>query len=75
MKVHKVVLTVIDFDGLGQQGVIDALETARYPNRCIAPSVMAIDTRDCGEWRDDHPLNNTDTAAAEMARLFGQDTP
>jgi hypothetical protein len=71
MQVHKIVLTVIDFDGLGQQGVIEALENARYPNRCIAPTVLAADTRDCGEWSDDHPLNKRDTADAEMARLFG----
>jgi hypothetical protein len=71
MQVHKIVLTVIDFDGLGQQGVINELENARYPNRCIAPKVRAADTRDCGEWSDDHPLNKRDTADAEMARLFG----
>lgn len=71
MQVHKIVLTVIDFDGLGQQGVIEALENARYPNRCISPSVLTADTRDCGEWHDDHPLNKRSTADAEMARLFG----
>ena len=71
MQVHKIVLTVIDYDEIGQKSVIDALENARYPNRCIAPSVIAADTRDCGEWHDDHPLNKNSTAAAEMARLFG----
>jgi hypothetical protein len=71
MQVHKIVLTVIDFDGLGQQGVVEALENARYPTRCISPSVAAIHTADCGAWHDDHPLNKRDTAEAEMARLFG----
>jgi hypothetical protein len=71
MKVYKIVLTVIDFDEVGQQGVIDALENARYPNRCIAPKVAAIHTADCGEWHDNHPLNKRDTADGEMARLLG----
>ena len=71
MQVHKIVLTVIDFDDVGAEGVRVTLEDAHYPNRCIAPSVMTVETRDCGEWRDDHPLNNKSTAADELARLFG----
>lgn len=71
MQVHKIVLTVIDFDGVGADGVRETLENARYPNRCIAPSVQSVETRDCGEWSDNHPLNKRDTAAAELARLFG----
>jgi hypothetical protein len=71
MQVHKLTVTVIDFDGLGAQRVVDALETARYPNRCVSPNVIAIDTRDIGEWSDDHPLNHTDTASDELRRLFG----
>lgn len=72
MKVHRVVLTVIDFDGIGADSIRDVIENARYPNRCINPSVMSIDTRDCGEWHDGHPLNNRKTSEAEMARLFEQ---
>lgn len=71
MQVHKIVLIVTDYFGLGQRGVIDALEDARYPNCYIAPKVLTVDTRDCGEWSDDHPLNNRSTADAEMSRLFG----
>lgn len=72
MQVHKIVLTVIDFDRLGAAAVCATLENARFPNDCISPSVMSIETRDCGEWSDDHPLNNRQTADAEIARLFGE---
>lgn len=70
MKVHRIVLMVIDFDELGAEGVKDALENARYPNRCIAPAVMDSQTVDIGPWADEHPLNNSSTDAAEFARLF-----
>ena len=71
MQVHKIVLTVIDFDGIGQQGVIGVLENARYPNRCIAPRARSVESRDIGEWCDEHPLNHASTSDAELARLFG----
>lgn len=70
MKVHKIVLTVIDFDELGAQGVREALENARFPNDCVNLSVASVETRDIGPWSDDHPLNKTATAKAEMERLF-----
>lgn len=71
MQVHKITLTIIDFDQLGADGVRDALENTRYPNDCISPSVLDIKTRDAGEWSDEHPLNNGATSAAEIERLFG----
>lgn len=57
MEVHRMVVTVIDHDGLGAEGVKSALENGRFPNRCISPGVQSIETRDIGVWRDDHPLN------------------
>ncbi len=71
MQVHKIVLTVIDFDNLGLQGVTEALENARYPNRCISPRVLRAESRDIGEWTDEHPLNKRSTADTELVRLFG----
>lgn len=71
MQVHKITLTVIDHDGVGIDGVIDAIENARYPNRCIMPNIIASATADCGEWHDDHPLNSSSTSEAEIVRLFG----
>lgn len=69
MNVHKVVLMVIDFDDIGAESVKSVIESARYPNRCISPRVMKLDTQDIGEWQDDHPLNHRDEE--EFDRLFG----
>lgn len=70
MQVIKLEVIVIDLDGVGASGVRDAIENARYPNRCISPQVKAMAVREIGEWRDDHPLNSSNTADAELARLF-----
>ena len=72
MKVHRIVLMVIDFDELGADEVKDTLENASYPNRCIAPAVMESQTVDIGPWADDHPLNSSRTDAAEFARIFSE---
>lgn len=52
MQVMKLVVTVIDFDGLGADGVKDAIENTHYPNRCISPDVRSVEVRDIGEWSD-----------------------
>jgi len=71
MNVHKITLYVVDFDKLGADSVRDAIENAHYPNRCVSPSVLDVQTKDIGEWSDDNPLNRTDTCTAEIVRLFG----
>lgn len=71
MQVHRVVLTVIDFDELGADGIVETLEETCYPNRSMNPRVSTIETRDIGAWSDDHPLNKYETEEAELARLFG----
>jgi len=70
MNVHKIVMTVIDFEGLGLKRVISTIEKTRYANDCINPTVLSGETRDIGEWSDDHPLNSVDTYDAEIERLF-----
>ena len=70
MKVHKVTLIVIDFDDIGADEVKNEIQNASYGNDCIAPSVKSIETRDCGDWSDEHPLNFRATADAELRRLF-----
>jgi hypothetical protein len=70
MKVHKLTIIVIDFDELGADEVKTTIENQRFPNDCIYPSVESIETRDCGKWSDEHPLNNSKTKAAEIERLF-----
>jgi hypothetical protein len=68
-KVHKVTLLIVDSDGLGAEGVTEVLENARYPNDCIGPQVVEIDTREV-EWSDEHPLNAGHTWRAAFATLF-----
>lgn len=55
-KVHRVVLLIVDHDKLGTESIKSVIENQHYPNHCISPSVMEIDTRDV-EWHDRHPLN------------------
>jgi hypothetical protein len=69
MKVYKVELMVIDFDGVGEDIPV-YIEQARYPNRCITPTVVSIDSREIGDWHDDHPLNKKDLWRAHLDQLF-----
>lgn len=70
MKVHKVILTIIDFDELGTDSIKVEIENTHYPNHCISPEVFSIETADIGEWDDDNPLNFEETAEAEWRRIF-----
>jgi hypothetical protein len=56
---------------VGEDGIREVIEHTKYPNYCIGPSVEAIESRDIGEWSDEHPLNSRLTAALEFRRLFG----
>lgn len=56
MKVHRVVLMVVDDDDLGADGVKSTLENQRYSNHCISPQVVTIDSKSV-KWTDEHPLN------------------
>jgi hypothetical protein len=70
MKVHKVEVMIIDHDEVGNMGVIDVLENAHYSNRCISPKVISVQTKDIGEWTDEHPLNQRSTALDYYKKLF-----
>lgn len=69
MRAYKLEVLVIDFDDVGDE-VVSLIENARYPNRCISPSVMNVEVRDIGEWSDDHHLNKKDTMKAAYNRMF-----
>lgn len=56
VKVHRVTLLVVDHDNIGEAELRVVIENQRYPNRCIAPSVLQVETREV-EWSDEHPLN------------------
>jgi hypothetical protein len=68
-KVHKVTLLIVDHDALGAEGVTEVLENARYPNDCMRPQVVEIDTREV-TWADEHPLNVGHTWRAAFLGLF-----
>ena len=68
-KVHKVTLYIVDHDQLGHEGVVETIESTRYPNRCISPHVVDIETKEV-EWSDDHPLNQTATCQIAFDELF-----
>lgn len=70
VNVYRVEVLVIDWDGLGLEQITDVIETAAYPNRCIAPRVKSITGREV-EWSDDHPLNKRTTENAAYRALFG----
>lgn len=57
MKAYKVTLSIIDFDNVGEDGIKDVIEMQKYPNRCISPKVIDVESAELGEWHDDHPLN------------------
>lgn len=71
-KVHRIVICVVDHDDVGANGVREVLENARYPNHCISPNVVAIDTRTV-EWSDDHLLNQKGRTKLAFAELFGRE--
>ena len=70
VKVHKLTVMILDFEEMGADEVVGELENGSFPNDCISPYVMDVQTRDIGEWSDDHPLNRNDTAAATFNLLF-----
>jgi len=72
MKVHAVILLVVDHDDLGAEEIQTVLENQRFPNDCIRPSVMHVDTRTV-EWAEDHPLNSTRTQRAAFGALFSRE--
>jgi hypothetical protein len=70
IQVHKVILSVLDFDDIGADGVKEEIENTSYANHCISPDVENIETVEV-EWSDDHPLNQKTTCKEEFCRLFG----
>lgn len=70
MKVYRLEILVIDYDKIGETAIREAIENANYPNDCIAPKIKKVDSRDIGEWSDDHPLNLRSSQDQEYKRLF-----
>ena len=70
MKVYKVELMVLDFDGIGAEGIKEEIENTEYGNHCMHPKVMGCIGKEIGEWHDDQPFNHRDKTEAEFCRLF-----
>jgi hypothetical protein len=71
-KVHKVTLMIVDFDKLDAEGVKEVIENTRYPNRCLNPDVMTIETKEV-EWDDEHPLNYRSSREKAFEELFASE--
>ena len=69
LNVYRVEVMVIDHDEVGPEGVKAAIENARYPNRCIHPEVMGIETRQV-DWHEQHPLNLNTQMKDAFRKLF-----
>jgi hypothetical protein len=74
MKIYKVTLFIIDHDELGEGDISETLESTKYPNRCISPEVWEIESKEIGEWSDDHPLNQRSTDTGEFYSHLEKET-
>ena len=72
MKIYKVEISILDLDETGKDGIIETIESTKFPNYCINPTVEKIECRDIGKWSDDHLLNKHDTFKEEYERLFNE---
>lgn len=70
MKAYKITVLVLDFDEVGEDEIGEMIESARYPNHAISPSVISTEQADIGEWEDGHVFN-TDIAKG-MDQYFGK---
>lgn len=71
MRAYKVELLIIDFDEIGEEGIRYQIQNTRYSNDCISPQIKSIQSKDIGEFHDNHPLNLKSTCDDEYKQLFG----
>jgi len=68
-KVLKLEVVIVNHDNMTEEEVREVLEHTRYPNWCISPKVVAMESREV-EWSDEHPLNNRLKFAEAYKELF-----
>lgn len=68
MKAYKVEVLVLDFEHMPEDDIAYFIENTRYLNS----KVMSIQSKEIGEWNDDHPLNKTDTVKQTYDELWGE---
>lgn len=69
MKAYKVELLVLDHENTGEDGITFFLENVKY----IYPKVMSIQSKEIGEFEDDHPLNQRDQCRQFYEELFKEE--
>ncbi|NJL54111.1 hypothetical protein HC928_02345 [bacterium] len=69
LKVYRIEIMVVDFAELGEEEIVEVLQTTKYPNWCMHPKVIDIEAREV-QWNDGHPLNNYETVNEEFVKLF-----
>lgn len=70
VRVYRLVVYVVDHDGVGAAGAMSAIENARYPNRCIHPTVDCEYASKTVDWHDQHPINITTKSLDALRELF-----
>lgn len=56
MKAYRVELLVVDTESVGESEVTYLLQNVKD----LYPKVKSVQSRDIGEWHDNHPLNQGD---------------
>lgn len=68
MKAHRFLIGVLDFEGYGRNEII-----SQFHNSSVEHIIfIEEDSREIGEWHDDHPLNSSATQTDFFNRLFAQ---
>lgn len=70
MKAYKIELLIIDHDNVGEEEIRGIIGNVRY----LYPLIKSVEVRDIGDWSDEHPLTQRDTADAEYRALFPRGT-
>jgi len=65
MKVYKIEVMVLDFEGLGDEEIKREIEN----NRFLHVHAMSSKSKEV-EWTDEHPLNNGGTMDRAFTELF-----
>ena len=70
MKAYKVELLIIDHSNMSKDDIKNTIENTKYPNWCIYPEVKKIESRNIGEWHNNHPLNLKTDSDVVYKKLF-----
>lgn len=71
MQITKVTLYVVDHDLMGEFEIKEVIENTKYPNWCISPHVLSVESRSV-KWDDGCDFNKTDKCEAAVKELFNQ---